>query len=42
MTEQPLTFPEGFLWGTTTAAHQVEGDNTNNDWCEFEERPGAI
>ena len=42
MTEQPLTFPEGFLWGTATAAHQVEGDNTNNDWWEFEERPGAI
>jgi beta-glucosidase len=42
MTEQPLTFPEGFLWGTATAAHQVEGDNTNNDWWEFEWRPGAI
>jgi beta-glucosidase len=28
-------FPDGFLWGTATAAHQVEGDNTNCDvWIE--------
>ena len=25
------TFPEGFLWGAATAAHQVEGNNTNSD-----------
>lgn len=24
-------FPEGFLWGTATAAHQVEGNNYNSD-----------
>ncbi len=42
MDHQPLTFPQGFLWGTATAAHQVEGDNTNNDWWAFEQRPGAI
>ncbi|MGD9147565.1 MAG: glycoside hydrolase family 1 protein [Anaerolineae bacterium] len=42
MNHQPLTFPQGFLWGTATAAHQVEGDNTNNDWWAFEQRPGAI
>jgi beta-glucosidase len=24
-------FPEGFLWGTATAAHQVEGNNVNSD-----------
>jgi beta-glucosidase len=30
------------LWGTATAAHQVEGDNTNNDWWAFEQRPDAI
>ena len=34
MTE--LTFPSGFLWGTATAAHQVEGDNSNSDWWEWE------
>src|SRR3954452_6242429 len=25
------TFPPGFLWGAATAAHQVEGNNTNSD-----------
>ncbi len=24
-------FPKGFLWGTATAAHQVEGGNTSSD-----------
>ncbi|HVA43417.1 MAG TPA: glycoside hydrolase family 1 protein [Acidimicrobiales bacterium] len=31
-----VTFPEGFIWGTATAAHQVEGGNWNNDWWEWE------
>jgi beta-glucosidase len=31
-----LEFPDGFLWGTATAAHQVEGGNVNNDWWVFE------
>jgi len=35
-------FPQGFLWGTSSAAHQVEGDNRNNDWWEFEQQPGRI
>jgi beta-glucosidase len=39
MTE--LTFPNGFLWGTATAAHQVEGGNTNSDWWAFENTPGT-
>ena len=30
------TFPPGFLWGTATAAHQVEGGNVNNDHWEME------
>jgi beta-glucosidase len=42
MISQPLTFPDGFLWGTATSSHQVEGNNTNNDWWAFEQRPGAI
>jgi len=35
-------FPKGFLWGTATAAHQVEGGNTNNNWWEWEQQEGHI
>lgn len=35
-------FPPGFLWGTATSSHQVEGDNTNNDWWAWEQQPGRI
>jgi len=37
----PPAWPRGFLWGTATAAHQVEGGN-HNDWSRFEEEPGRI
>lgn len=30
------TFPDGFLWGASTAAHQIEGNNLNNDWWQLE------
>jgi len=30
-------FPKGFLWGTATASHQVEGNNTNNQWWQWEQ-----
>ena len=36
MNEERLRFPNGFLWGSATAAHQVEGGNTNNDWHAWE------
>lgn len=36
------SFPDGFVWGTATAAHQVEGGNWNSDWWEFEHREGSI
>ena len=31
-----LPFPPNFLWGTATSAHQVEGNNTANDWWDWE------
>ncbi len=34
-------FPNGFLWGTATAAHQVEGQNTNNTWYAWETDPAG-
>jgi beta-glucosidase len=39
--EQPATFPDGFLWGAATAAHQVEGGNVNNHYWEWEHQPGT-
>ena len=30
-------FPAGFLWGTSTSSHQVEGNNRWNDWWEYEQ-----
>jgi beta-glucosidase len=35
------SFPEGFDWGTATAAHQIEGANLNNDWWAWEHAPGS-
>jgi beta-glucosidase len=35
-------FPDGFLWGTATAAHQVEGDNTESDIWLMEQVPGTM
>lgn len=29
-------FPEKFIWGTATAGHQIEGNNKNCDWWEWE------
>jgi beta-glucosidase len=37
-----MTFPEGFLWGAATAAHQVEGGNVNSDFWALEHEPGSM
>lgn len=37
MAEASVHFPKGFLWGCATASHQVEGNNTNNNWYFWEQ-----
>ncbi|HEY1828014.1 MAG TPA: family 1 glycosylhydrolase [Acidimicrobiales bacterium] len=41
MVANSRAFPAGFTWGTATAAHQIEGGNTNNDWWAFEHTEGS-
>lgn len=36
-----VRFPPDFLWGTASAAHQVEGGCTNNNWARWEEGTDA-
>ncbi len=36
-----ISFPDRFVWGTATAAHQIEGGNVNNDWWAMEHDPGS-
>jgi beta-glucosidase len=42
MAQAAFHFPRGFMWGTATAAHQVEGNNTNNNWWAWEQEAGHI
>jgi beta-glucosidase len=37
-----MSFPEGFLWGAATAAHQVEGGNVNSDFWALEHQSGSM
>ena len=34
--QDEIYFPRNFAWGTATAAHQVEGNNTKNNWYQWE------
>lgn len=36
-----VSFPDGFLWGVSTAAHQIEGGNVFSDWYDWE-REGKV
>jgi beta-glucosidase len=42
MSDFAMHFPRDFKWGTATAAHQVEGNNTNNQWWAWEQTHGHI
>jgi len=33
---------KSFLWGAATSAHQVEGNNTHNDWWAWEQQTAGI
>lgn len=39
--DQGYIFPESFLWGAATAAHQVEGNNINSEGWVLEHIPGT-
>ena len=42
MAQATFEFPKGFMWGTATSSHQVEGRNTNNNWYRWEEEGHII
>jgi beta-glucosidase len=39
---QEFIFPKDFMWGASTAAHQVEGNNINSESWVLEHLPGTI
>ena len=34
-------FPKDFFWGSSCSAYQVEGNNSNSDWWEWEKQGGG-
>lgn len=37
-----IKFPDGFVFGSATAGHQVEGGNVNSNWWASEQVPGKV
>ncbi len=37
-----VTFPQGFMWGTATAAFQIEKGSAHSDWATWVTLPGKI
>ena len=37
-TKNNLKLPTDFLWGVSTASYQIEGNNSNSDWWQWEEK----
>ena len=35
------SFPDDFIWGASTSAHQTEGGNTGSDWWALEHAEGS-
>ncbi len=42
MVQATFYYPRGFLWGTGTSSHQVEGNNSHNNWWAWEQGAGNI
>ncbi|UCD42256.1 MAG: glycoside hydrolase family 1 protein [Chloroflexota bacterium] len=42
MPRATFNFPRGFLWGTATSSHQVEGNNKNNNFWAWEHETDRI
>jgi beta-glucosidase len=38
----PWKFGKGFLWGSATSSHQIEGHCTNSNWSQFESAVDAL
>ena len=42
MAKATMYFPPDFKWAAATSSHQVEGNNTNNDWWAWEQNGGHV